>query len=135
MHIFGLNPNMCIQGGLDEKGRSADTPLTKEEDVSILTHPLLVLISSYRLLTQAESLDEFTITIDVLVVKILKELTTATYQLGQRTSSTEVLVVLLQVLGEVLNAISEQGYLALNRTGILGVLAVLAENLSLLCLI
>ena len=93
------------------------------------------LISSYRLLTQAESLDEFTITIDVLVVKILKELTTATYQLGQRTSGTEVLVVLLQVLGEVLNAISEQGYLALNRTGILGVLAVLAENLSLLCLI
>ena len=91
--------------------------------------------SSYRLLTQAESLDEFTITIDVLVVKILKELTTATYQLGQRTSSTEVLVVLLQVLSEVLNAISEQGNLALNRTGILGVLAVLAENLSLLCLI
>ena len=97
-------------------------------------HPLLVL-SSYRLLTQAESLDEFTITIDVLVVEILQEFTTATYQLGQRTSGSEVLVVLLQVLGEVLNAIGEQGYLTLNRAGVFGVLAELAENLSLLCLI
>ena len=87
------------------------------------------------LLTQAECLDEFTITIDVLVVEILQELTTATYQLGQRTSGTEVLVVLLQVLGEVLNAIGEQGYLALNRTGVFGVLAVLTENLSLFSLI
>ena len=87
------------------------------------------------LLTQTESLDKFTITIDVLVVKVLKELTTTTYHLGQRTSGTEVLLVLLQVLGEVLNAISEESNLALNRTCVLGVLALLAENLDLLSLI
>ena len=54
-----------------------------------------------------------------------------TYRI-QRTSGTEVLVVLLQVLGEVLNTIGEQCYLALNRTGVLSVLAILAEDLSLL---
>ena len=87
---------------------------------------------TFRLLTQTKSLDKCTVTIDVLVVEILQELTTATYHLGQCTSGAEVLVVLLQVLGEVLNTIGEQGYLTLNRTGVLSVLAVLAEDLSLL---
>ena len=84
------------------------------------------------LLTEAESLDKCTIAIDVLVVEILQELAATTYHLGQGTSGTEVFVVLLQVLGEVLNTIGEEGNLALNGTGVLGVLAVLAEDLSLL---
>jgi hypothetical protein len=41
-------------------------------------------------------------------------------------------VVLLQVLSEVLDAIGEECNLALNRACVSGVLAVLAENLSLL---
>jgi len=92
-------------------------------------------IIPYRLLTQAESLDECAVAVDVLVVEILQELTTTTYQFGQRAGSTEVLVVLLQVLGQVLNTIGEQCYLALNRASVFGVLAILAENLNLLCLI
>ena len=67
-------------------------------------------IIPYRLLTQAESLDECAVAVDVLVV-------------------------LLQVLGQVLNTIGEQCYLALNRASVFGVLAILAENLNLLCLI
>ena len=98
-------------------------------------HILLTFLTACRLLTQTEGLDEFTIASDVLVVEILQELTTTTYHLGQCTSGTEVLVVLLQVLGEVLNTIGEQGYLALNRTCVLSVFAILAENLSLLSLI
>ena len=87
------------------------------------------------LLTQAESLDQFTIAVDVLVVKVLQELTTTTYHLRQCTSGTEVLVVLLQVLRQVLDAIAEQGYLAFYRTSVLSVLAILAEDLGLLGLI
>ena len=85
-----------------------------------------------RLLTQTESLNQCTIAIDVLVVEILQELAATTYHHGQRTSGAKVLVVLLQVLGEVLNTIGEQGYLTLDRTRVLGVLAILGENLSLL---
>ncbi len=66
-----------------------------------------------RLLTQTEGLDECTIAVDVLVVEILQELAATTYHHGQRAGGTEVLVVLLQVLGEVLNTIGEQCYLAL----------------------
>ena len=91
--------------------------------------------SSVRLLTQTEGLDKFTIAVNVLVVKILQELTTTTYHLRQCTCGTEVLVVFLQVLGEVLDAISEQGNLTLNRTCVLCVLAILAEDLGLLSLI
>ena len=88
-----------------------------------------------RLLTKTEGLDELTIAVDVLVVQVLQELTATTYHLCQGTSGTEVLVVLLQVLGEVLNAIGEQGYLAFYAAGVLGVLAVLAEDFNLLSLI
>ena len=42
-------------------------------------------------------------------------------------------MVLLQVLGEVLDTIGEQGNLALCRTRVSGALAVLAENLLFLC--
>ena len=89
----------------------------------------------FALLTQAESLDQFMITVDVLVVKVLQEFTTTTYHLRQCTCGTEVLVVLLQVLRQVLDAIAEQGYLAFYRTGVLSVLAILAEDLGLLSLI
>ena len=85
------------------------------------------------LLTQAERLDKCTIAIDVLVVEILQQLTTATYHLCQGAGGTKVLVILLQVLSEVSDTIGEQSHLALNRTSVLGVLAILAEDLSLLC--
>ena len=79
----------------------------------LCSEPLFVSPTTVGLLTQTESLDQFTIAVDVLVVEVLQKLTTATYHLGQCTCCTEVLVILLQVLGEVLNAESEQGNLAL----------------------
>ena len=87
------------------------------------------------LLTQTQSLHNSTITIDIVGVEILQELTTATYQLCQRTSSSIVLVVLLQVLGEVLDTIREQCNLALSATSVCGALAKLGEDLSLLVVV
>ena len=88
-----------------------------------------------RLLTQAESLDEFAIAVDVLVVEILQQLATTAYQLGQAAGCYEVLLVGLEVLGEVSDTITEQSHLALYAAGVGGRLAVLAEKLSLFCLV
>lgn len=52
-------------------------------------------IIPYRLLTQAESLDECAVAVDVLAVEILQQFAATAYHLGQGTSGSEVLVVLL----------------------------------------
>ena len=87
------------------------------------------------LLTQTQSLHDSTITIDIVYVEILQQLTTTTYHLGQRTSGSIVLVILLQVLRQVLDTIGEQCDLALCATSISSTLAKLSEDLYLLCLI
>ena len=89
--------------------------------------------SSKDLLTQTESLNNGAVAINVVYIEILQELAATTYQLGERTSSNKVLVVLLQVLGEVLDTIGEQGNLALSRTRVGRALTILAKNLLLLC--
>ena len=66
------------------------------------------------LLAQSEGLDDGTIAGDVVLIEILQHLAAATDELGQRASRSEVLVVLLQVLGEVLDAIGEESNLALS---------------------
>ena len=88
-----------------------------------------------RLLTQAEGLDQRTIAVDVFVVEILQQLAATAYELGQRAGRGKVLVVLLEVLGEVLDAIGEQRYLALARACVGGRLAILGEDLLLLCFV
>ena len=85
-----------------------------------------------RLLAETEGLDDGTIAIDVSVVEILQHLAAATDELGQRAGGTEVLVVLLQVLRQVLDAIGEQCNLALSRTGVGCRLAILLEDLFFL---
>ncbi len=88
-----------------------------------------------RLLTQTQSLYDSTITIDIVHIEILQQLATTAYHLCQRTGCAIVLVVLLQVLCEVLDAEGEQGNLALSRTRVGSILAILSEDLLLLCLI
>ena len=84
------------------------------------------------LLAQAESLHNGTIAVNVLVVEILQHLAATTHELGQRAGCTIVLVVLLQVLSQVLDAVAEQCNLALGRTCIGDRLAVLLEDLFFL---
>lgn len=83
---------------------------------------------------QTESLDDGAIACDVAVVEIVEQSTTLTDEDGQRASCVVVLVVLLQVLGEVFDAIREQCNLALCATCVSGVaiVAVLTENLFFL---
>ena len=64
------------------------------------------------LFTKSESLDECAVALNVALAKVLQQLTTTTYHHGEATCSHVVLAVLLQVLSQVRNTISEQGNLA-----------------------
>ena len=65
------------------------------------------------LLTQAESLDDVTVAVDVALLQVSEQATTLTDELCQRASGHEVLVVCLHVLCQVSDAIGEQGNLCL----------------------
>ena len=84
------------------------------------------------LLTKTECLNDSTITVDVVVVEILQQLTALTDEHCQRTGGVVILVVLLQVLCQVRDAIAEEGDLGLSGTGVRGAFAILTEDLFLL---
>ena len=86
--------------------------------------PLLV----WGLLTDTQLFDDSTITLDVFCLQVVEQATTFTYQHGQSALSTEVLVVLLEVLGEVVDTEGEQSDLALCRTSVLSVIAILSKE-------
>ena len=91
-----------------------------------------LLFSKQILLTKTEGLDDGTIAVDVLVVEVLQQLTTLTYEHSQRTCCVVILVILLQVLCQMRDAIAEESDLCLCRTGVRGALAILTEDLLLL---
>ena len=84
------------------------------------------------LLTEAEGLDDSTITIDIVVVEILQQLTALTYKHRQRTGGVVVLVILLQVLCQVRDAIAEKGDLCLCGTCVGSAIAILTDDLFFL---
>ena len=89
----------------------------------------------FCLLTKTEGLDNSTITIDVVIVEVLQQLAALTYEHGQRTGCVVILVILLQVLCQMRDAIAEESDLSLSRTSVLCVLAILAEDFLFLCFV
>ena len=85
-----------------------------------------------RLLTQAESLDDGTIAVDVATLEVVEQGATLTYEASKSTFGAVVLAVLLHVLGQVLNAIGEQSDLAFCATCVGLALAVLTKDLFFL---
>ena len=84
-----------------------------------------------RLAAQTQSLDESTVALDVLFLQIGEQLTALTNEHRQRACCVVILVVLLQVLGEVRNAIAEQSHLAFYRTCVGSAMTILLEDLYL----
>lgn len=74
------------------------------------------------------------VTLDVALVEIVEQSATLTDQLGQRARGDEVLVVLLHMLREVLDAVGEEGNLALSGTRVLCFLVVTELGKDLLLL-
>ena len=92
----------------------------------------LIVFSNSCLLTKTEGLDDGTVTIDIVHVEVLQQLTALTDEHRQRTGSVVILVILLQVLCQMRDAITEESDLCLCRTGVRGTLAILTEDLLLL---
>ena len=76
----------------------------------------------------AELLDESAVVINVAILDVLEQTTTLTDELHEATTGVVVLLVLLEVLGEVLNAVRHDGDLNLGGTGIAFAFAVLSDE-------
>ena len=79
----------------------------------------------------AELLDELTVLVDVVLLDVGEETTTLTDEHEQTAAGVEVLLVGLHVLGELLDALGQNGDLNLGVAGVLGVLAELSGELRL----
>ena len=84
------------------------------------------------LFTNTEFFDDSAVTLDVFCLQIIQHAATFTNKCGQCALRTEVLAVVLEVLGQVVNTEGEQSDLALSGTGVLSVVAVFSEQLSFL---
>ena len=87
-----------------------------------------------RLLTDAKLGDNGAVTLDVLLSDIVQQTTTLTDELEQTHAAVVVLLVHLQVLGELVDALGEDGDLDLRRTGVGLVGLVVDDDSSLLVL-
>ena len=83
------------------------------------------------LLTEVQSLNDSTVTLDIYLLQVLQQLTALTDHLQHRTLSAEVVTVVFEVLCKVADTVREQRDLALWRTCIGVRLAVLTEKLLL----
>lgn len=86
---------------------------------------------SAKLLSYAKLFDNSAVTLNVLLLKINKELTTVAYHFKKSTTAVMVLVVLFKMLIEVLDSRSKYSDLNLGGAGVLLVNLVSLDNLLL----
>ena len=80
------------------------------------------------LLSESESLDDSSVSLDILLHKVSKKLLSVTNHLGKSSLRMEVLGVLLHVLGEGVNSIGKDSDLYLGRTGVILIDLVLSDE-------
>jgi len=86
------------------------------------------------LLSQVQLLDDGTVAVDVYLLEVTEEITSVTDHLEQTAAAVVVLHVGLQVLGQAVDAVGQNGNLNLGRTGVTLVDGVLSND-SLLFLV
>lgn len=84
------------------------------------------------LLAKTQRLDDSAIALNVTILEVVEQSATFSYQFGDGTSGDKILVVLLDMLSEVSDAIGEKRNLAFGRARVGCRLAELGEELSLL---
>ena len=84
--------------------------------------------SKQKLLSETELLDNSSVSFDILLCEVVKELLSVTNHLGKTSLRMEVLGVLLHMLGKAIDSISKNSYLNLGRTGVLLVDLVLSDD-------
>jgi len=85
--------------------------------------------SQKKLAANVELLDQLAISIDIFPAEITQQPLALTHQIQQGPAASVILLVFMQMLGKTLNSIREQGNLSFNRTCVLGVAAILLEDL------
>ena len=75
-------------------------------------------LPSELLLSQAELLNDCSVTLDILLLQVCEHAAALTYHLQQTTTGMVIMLVLLQMLGELLNALSQDSDLYFRGTGI-----------------
>ena len=86
------------------------------------------------LLTDAQLGDEGTIALDVLLLEVVQEAAALTDHLQQATVGVLVRRIVAHVLGELVDALGENGDLDLGRAGVRGMSAVGVDDSGLLFL-
>ena len=84
------------------------------------------------LAAQPQASDEVTVTLNVVLAQVLQQTAAATDEQQQATTGVVVVLVGLQVLGQVVDALGQQCDLSLRGAGVGLVDAVLLEDFSLL---
>jgi len=67
--------------------------------------PILILLPVSELLTQAKSLNDSTVAVDVAILQVVEEGTALTYQHSQCSFSAIIFTVLFQVLRQMGNTV------------------------------
>jgi len=83
------------------------------------------------LAAQAESLDERAVALDVGVLQVVQQATTLADEQQEATTAVMVVLVLLEVLGQVRDSSGQQGHLNLGGSGVAVVDGVLLDDLGL----
>lgn len=102
-----------------------------EESPKALSSVLFLL--NWGLLADTEFLlcDDRAVTVDVLADQVVEEAAALAYESLEGTGCGEVLVVVLKMLGEVLDAYREESDLALGAAGVAGAASVSLEDFLL----
>src|SRR5690606_23954930 len=82
----------------------------------------------YALSTKTETLDERAVAVDVDVLQVTQQATALTDEQEQATARVVVVLVCLEVLGEVLDALRQHCDLHLGGSGVTGVRRVLFDD-------
>ena len=81
-----------------------------------------------KLLSEAELLDNSSVSLDILLCEVVEELLSVSNHLGKTSLRMEVLGVLLHVLGKAIDSIGKDSNLYLGRAGVLLVDLVLSDD-------
>ena len=85
---------------------------------SIPVPAFIYIPGSKELLSETESLNYCSVSLDILLRKVVKKLLSVTNHLGQTSLRVEVLGVLLHMLGKLVDSVGKNSYLNLGRTGV-----------------
>ena len=88
-----------------------------------------------NLLSDVQLLDDSTVSLDVNLLEVAEKVSSVTYHLKKTTTAVEVLVVVLEVCVEVVDAVCENRDLYLRRACVAFVSSILLNNCLLYVLL